>query len=156
MLGAALSEDQLRQLLAGIRRGVPRSLPARMRDAFTAGQTLRQPPVVEAAMATAAQAVLRTLDAIAELETVLDAHFEQHPDAEIVRSLPGLGITLGAGVLAEFGDDPNRFVDAASRRAYAGAAPITRASGRSRVVLMRRACNRRLADACRWWAMAAT
>jgi hypothetical protein len=76
---AALSEAELRQLLAGIRRGVPRSLPARMRNAFTASQVLRQPPVVEAAMATAAQAVLRilaaTLDAIAELETALDAHF---------------------------------------------------------------------------------
>lgn len=157
---AALSEDQLRQLLAGIRRGVPRTLPARMRTAFTAGQVLRQPPVVEAAMATAAQAVVRTLsatlDAIAELETALDAHFEQHPDAEIVRSLPGLGLILGARVLSEFGDDPTRFTDAASRRAYAGAAPITRASGRSRVVLMRRACNHRLADACRWWAIAAT
>ena len=44
-----------------------------MRNAFTASQVLRQPPVVEAAIATAAQTVLRTLaatlDAIAELET---------------------------------------------------------------------------------------
>jgi len=70
--------------------------------------------------------------------------------------LPGLGLILGARVLGEFGDDPTRFADAVSRRAYAGAAPITRASGRSRVVLMRRACNRRLADTCRWWAVAAT
>jgi transposase len=69
--------------------------------------------------------------------------------------MPGLGLILGARVLSEFGDDPTRFIDAASRRAYAGAAPITRASGRSRVVLLRRACNRRLADACRWWAIAA-
>jgi hypothetical protein len=63
--------------------------------------------------------------------------FEQHPDAKIVRSLPGLGLILGARVLGEFGDDPTRFVDAANRRVYAGAALITRASGRSRVVLMR-------------------
>jgi hypothetical protein len=74
-----LSADQLRQLLAGIRRGV-----------------LRQPPVVEAAMATATQALLRslaaTLEAIAKLETALDTHFAQHPDAAIVRSLPGLGL----------------------------------------------------------------
>ena len=45
--------------------------------------------------------------------------FEQHPDAEIVRSLPGLGLILGARVLGEFSDDPTRFADAASRRAYA-------------------------------------
>jgi hypothetical protein len=49
-----------------------------------------------------------------------------------------------------------RFTDAASRRAYAGSAPITRASGRARVVLVRRARNKRLADACRWWAFLAT
>ena len=140
---AALSEQQLRRLLTSVRRGVPRTEPARMRAAFATGPVLRQPPAVENALSTATLAVLRTLagtlDTIGELETALDAHFEQHPDAEIVRSQPGLGLILGARVLSEFGDDPTRFPDAASRRAYAGAAPITRASGRSPVVLMRRA-----------------
>jgi transposase len=82
--------------------------------------------------------------------------FEQHPDAEILRSLPGLGLVLGAGLLGEFGDDPTRFVDAASRRAYAGSAPITRASGKLKLVLLRRACNHRLSVTCRWWAHTAT
>ena len=36
-------------------------------------------------------------------------HFETHPDADIYRSLPGLGVVLGARVLGEFGDDPNRY-----------------------------------------------
>jgi transposase len=70
----------------------------------------------------------------------------------ILRSLPGLGVVLGGRVLGEFGDDPTRFSDAASRRRYAGTAPITKASGKSRVVLLRRARNQRLAEACRWWA----
>ena len=61
---------------------------------------------------------------------------------------------LGARVLAEFGDDPNRYVDAKSRKNYAGTSPITRASGTRRVVLARYARNRRLNDACNLWAFA--
>ncbi len=62
---------------------------------------------------------------------------------------------LGARVLAEFGDDPNCYTDTKSRKNYAGTSPITRASGKSHVVLARYARNRRLADACYLWAFAA-
>ena len=92
---------------------------------------------------------------IGRLETELADHFEQHPDAKIIRSLPGLGMILGARVLGEFGDDPNRYADAKSRKNYAGTSPITRASGKHRVVLARYARNQRLADACYLWAFAA-
>jgi hypothetical protein len=50
-------------------------------------------------------------------------------------------------VLGEFGDAPDRYLDAKSRRNYAGTSPITRASGTRRVVLARHARNKRLADA---------
>ena len=86
------------------------------------------------------------------LEAELSERFEGHPDAEIITSLPGLSSVLGARVLAEFGDDPTRYVDARARRRYAGTAPITRASGTRLVVLARVARNRRLFDACYWWA----
>ena len=66
---------------------------------------------------------------ITALEAELTSIFEQHADAEIVSSLPGLGPVLGARALAEFGDDPDRYSDAMARKAYAGTAPITRASG---------------------------
>ena len=92
---------------------------------------------------------------IGELERELEERFEGHPDAEILRSLPGLGLVLGARVLAEFGDDPTRYEDARARRCYAGSAPITRASGTRLVVLARVARNRRLADACYLWAFSA-
>jgi hypothetical protein len=58
-------------------------------------------------------------------------------------------------VLAEFGDDPNRYADAKSRKNYSGMSPITRASGKHHVVLARYARNKRLADACFLWAFAA-
>ena len=63
-------------------------------------------------------------------------------------------MTLGARVLGEFGDDPNRYADTKSRKNYAGTSPITRASGKHRVVLARYARNRRLADATYMWAFA--
>lgn len=106
-----------------------------------------------AAASAARVAVLVSLNQqIAALEHELGEHFDRHPDAEILRSLAGLGSVLGARVLGEFGDDPNRYADARGRKAYAGTAPITKASGRSRVVLARVARNRRLADACERWA----
>jgi transposase len=91
---------------------------------------------------------------IAGLEQDLHGAFERHPDAEIILSLPGLGSTLGARVLGEFGDDRTRYVDARARRNYAGTSPITKASGTRRVVLARFARNERLYDACHLWAFA--
>ncbi len=77
----------------------------------------------------------------------LEAHFRQHPDAEIYLSQPGIGTVNGARVLAEFGDAPGRYASAKARKNYAGSSPITRASGRSKVVLARFIRNDRLADA---------
>jgi transposase len=91
-------------------------------------------------------------DQIERLEAQLEGAFERHPDAEVLSSLPGLGFVLGARVLGEFGDDPTRYADARARRNYAGTSPITKASGKGRVVLARFARNTRLADACYQWA----
>jgi len=50
-------------------------------------------------------------------------------------------------VLAEFGDDPTRYDGARARKNYAGTSPLTRASGKKKVVLARYVRNNRLADA---------
>jgi len=80
------------------------------------------------------------------------ASFSQHPDAGIITSFPGLGPLTGARVLAETGDDRSRFTDAKGLKACAGAAPITRASGKTLPVLHRRVKNQRLAAAGYIWA----
>jgi hypothetical protein len=119
-------------------------------------EQLTQPVTVTRAYAAVVASLTQVIAAhnrqIAELESVLDEHFEQHPDAAILRSLPGLGVVTGARVLGEFGDDPGRFADAKARRNYAGTSPLTVASGTRRVVRARHIRNRRLADALHWWA----
>jgi transposase len=115
--------------------------------------------MVENAFGRQALALLRSLDAACtnaeELAAEATAHFDQHPDAEIITSLPGLGSLTGARVLAETGDDRSRFTDARALKAYAGAAPVTRASGKSLTVMHRRVKNQRLAAAGYLWAFAA-
>jgi transposase len=89
------------------------------------------------------------------LEAQLGSAFDQHPDAAILRSLPGIGTVLGARVLGEFGDDPDRYADDRARKNYAGSSPITVASGKRKVVRARYVRNRHLADACYLWAFCA-
>jgi hypothetical protein len=159
VLGRALSRSKIASALR--RGGRQRRMEERAVEIQAAlrNAQLAAPDVVSEAMGTsvaALVAVIGELNAqIARLELELAERFDQHPDAKIVRSLPGLGTILGARVLAEFGDDPNRYGDAKSRKNYAGTSPITKASGTRRVVLARFARNRRLADACYLWAFAA-
>lgn len=120
---------------------------------------LRQPMHVELALGHTVIALLGIITAmhtaVERLETALAAEFDEHALAAVLQSAPGLGPILGARVLAEVGDDPTRFSTAGGLRAFAGTAPVTRASGRSRYVKARRVRNKRLADACHWWAFAA-
>jgi len=120
---------------------------------------LRQDPVVEQAMRTEALALLGVLDAICasvdQLAAALIEAFAQHPDYEIITSFPGLADISGAIVLAEIGDDRERFHDDRALQAFAGSAPVTRASGKSRTVTRRRTKNNRLASAGYSWAFSA-
>jgi transposase len=143
------------------RGGRKRNIATRAREIRAAlrSEQLGAPPAVAAAFGAttrAAVGIIAELNRqISELEAELAAHFETHPDADIYRSLPGLGVVLGARVLGEFGDDPNRYTDAKSRRNYAGTSPLTVASGKKRAVLARHVRNRRLYDAIDQWALGA-
>jgi transposase len=140
----------------GRQRGVD-ELAARLHAALRVPH-LRQPLRVERAMGLHALTLLDMLnDACAAAERLGEATaeaFREHPDYEVITSFPGLGETGGARVLAEIGDDRSRFADPRALKAYAGAAPVTRASGRSLVVTRRRIKNDRLATASWIWAFA--
>ena len=143
------------------RGGRKRNIAARARQIRAAlrSEQLAAPAPIAAAFGATTRATIGIVAElnrqIAELETSLAEHFETHPDADIYRSLPGLGVVLGARVLGEFGDDPNRYTDAKSRRNYAGTSPLTVASGKKRAVLARHVRNRRLYDAIDHWALCA-
>jgi transposase len=155
---AKLTPARLRRLLAkaGRRRDLDRDV-VRLRQVFT-DTYLHHPPVVENAMGIQLSALLRQFEAACaaaeELAEAASAHFEQHPDAAIITSFPGLGNLSGARVLAEIGDDRARFADARGLKAFAGSAPITRASGKKTVVTHRHIKNRRLATVGSIWALA--
>jgi len=155
---AALPADDLLALLRQASRGTLPKQAGRLAQLFAAPQ-LRQPAEVENAMGQALAALVAalrgTVEAVRRLEVALQTTLEQHPHAPILDSLPGLGVVLASRLLAEFGDDPDRFAHAAGRRAYAGTAPVTRASGKMHAVVLRRGGNRRLVDTCRQWAYSA-
>jgi hypothetical protein len=157
-LGAGLSRSKI---AAALRRGGrQRRVDERAIEIQTAlrSDQLHAPAVVATAMGASVAAnvaVIAEMGAqITKLSEELASGFEQHPDAEVVRSLPGLGTILGARVLGEFGDEPNRYATTKSRKNYAGTSPITRASGTKKTVLARHVRNRRLADALYLWAFA--
>ena len=114
-------------------------------------EQLSAPPAITAAFAattTAAVGIITELNRqLADLETTLADRFETHSDADIYRSLPGLGVILGARVLGEFGDDPESLHHRQVSQNYAGTSPLTVASGKKRAVLARHIRNRRLYDA---------
>ncbi len=157
--GRALSRSKIASALR--RGGRQRRVEERAIEIQTALRSaqLEAPPIVANAMGASVSALVAVIAELVtqtgRLEQELADRFEQHPDAKIIRSLPGLGMILGARALGEFGDDPNRYLDAKSRKNYAGTSPITRASGKQRAVLARFARNRHLADTCRMWAFAA-
>ena len=156
---ASLSLSKIRSALKAA--GRQRNLDTRALEIQTALRTeqLAAPAAVTAAFAATTRATVGIIAElnrqIADLEAELATHFETHPDADIYLSLPGLGVVLGARVLGEFGDDPNRYTTAKSRKNYAGTSPLTVASGKKRAVLARHVRNRRLYDAIDQWAFCA-
>jgi hypothetical protein len=149
-LAAHLSRAQIAAALKRARRRDIDTKTTTIQSVLRA-QALRQPAVLATAYAAGVRSLVAVIGVlntqIAVLQGQVEAHFGRHPAVEIYRSQPGLGEILGARVLGEFGDDPHRYTDARARRNYAGTSPITRASGRKKVVLARYARNDRLADA---------
>ncbi|WP_152187020.1 IS110 family transposase [Segeticoccus rhizosphaerae] len=89
---------------------------------------------------------------LAEYDDAIAAAVAEHPDAHIFASFPGVGPVTTAVLLAEIGEDRERYPRPEVLLAEAGLAPVTRASGRSRSVRFRYAANTRLRESAMWWA----
>jgi transposase len=154
---ARLSKPQIAAARAGRQRGLT-ALADTIHQQLRLPQ-LRHPTLVEDAFGIQAVAVLATLDAecasVDRLGEATVAAFTQHPDHRIITSFVGLADLTGARLLAEIGDDRTRFVDARALKAFAGSAPITKASGRSIRITHRHVKNNRLAAVGFVWAFIA-
>jgi transposase len=141
------------QVSAALKRARRRDIPAKATAILAALRSaqLGQPPAVTAAYAVTARSLIAVTTTLNEqvktLQGQVEADFGRHPDAEIYLSQPGLGTILGARVLGEFGDDPDRYATGKARKNYAATSPITRASGKKKIVMARFIRNDRLTDA---------
>jgi transposase len=150
---ASAARLSISQISAALKRARRRNIAEKAAAIQTALRTehLAQPAVITQAYAATVRSAATVLAAMAEQVKVLqgqvEAHFWQHPAAEIVLSQPGLGAILGARVLGEFGDAEGRYASAKARKNYAATSPITRQSGNKKIVLARFVHNDRLIDA---------
>lgn len=157
---ARLTKPQIVAALrrAGRHRGLT-ALAATLQQQLRIPQ-LRHPALVEDAFGVQAVALLATLDAecvsLDRLGEATAAAFNEHPDHEIITSFVGLGDLTVARLLAEIGDDRTRFADARALKAFAGSAPVTKASGRSIRITHRHVKNNRLAVVGFVWAFVAS
>ncbi len=141
------------QIAAALKRARRRGIAGKT-DAILAalrGEQLCQPQPVTAACAAAVSSLTVIIAAlngeIAKMEQQVTACFRGHPDAAIYLSQPGIAEIPGARQLGEFGDDPHRYASARARKNYAATSPVTRQSGKKKIVLARFIRNDRLADA---------
>ena len=109
------------------------------------------PPQTEDAMAQVVRSLVAVLvplvEQIAELTRRIERFVASLPDGQIIMSFPRAGRVCAAQILAELGDVRERFPSADRLAAEAGAVPVTYASGKSKSVTFRWACNHRLRKA---------
>ncbi|GGO98813.1 IS110 family transposase [Wenjunlia tyrosinilytica] len=128
-------------------RRSPADLVKRLRSA-PAGVTGEAETEADRDAVVALVTVLRTLGTVKkDLDRSVAAHLGQHPDGRIFTSLPRAGQVNAAQILAEWGDSRTAYDGPDAVAAFAGVAPVTKASGRMRGVSYRWACNKRLRQA---------
>jgi len=142
-----LGEKRLQRFLdrhAYSGRRSPKELLARLRSA-PGGRAQEAETEAKGALVRSLVAVLRPLgQQIKSLTSSIERHVAALPLGQVVMSFPRAGKVNAAQILAELGDDPARFPSDAHLAAEAGVAPVTHASGKSRGVTFRWACNKRL------------
>ncbi len=141
------------QITAALTRARRRGVPAKAAAIAAAlrSEQLHQPQPVTGAYAATVRSLTVIIAAlngeIANMERQVTACFRGHPHAAIYLSQPGTAEVLGARQLGEFGDDPHRYATAKARKNYAATSPVTRQSGKKKIVMARFIRNDRLADA---------
>ncbi|MEU2100396.1 IS110 family transposase [Streptomyces globisporus] len=107
------------------------AIAAAAHEAAVGQQTSLPGEKLAAAMvARLAKGVIALDEEIAELDALIEARFREHPHAEVIRSLPGMGALLGAEFIAATGGAMDAFGSPDRLAGFAGLAPVPRDSGR--------------------------
>lgn len=108
------------------------------------GKSLTSDPAVVQSGARLSQMhaeVIQTLNPIIEqYEQQIQKVFEEHQESKIFQGLPGAGPALAPRLLVAFGTDRSRYEAAGNLQSFCGIAPVTRSSGKTRIVYARCAC----------------
>ena len=105
-----------------------------------------------AARAVRRCAAVRQQAQLDEYRSRIERLFADHPDHDLFGSLPGAGPKLAPRLLGEIGANRNLFRQVQDLQCYAGTAPVSYQSGRTRVTLVRWACNKYLRATVHLWA----
>ncbi len=85
--------------------------------------------------------IIQTLNPlIVDYERRIEKVFHDHPEANLFCKLPGAGPALAPRLLSFFGTDRSRYEGAGNVQSFCGIAPVTKSSGKTRVVYFRHAC----------------
>jgi hypothetical protein len=153
-LGQTVSYAEFKTFLAEHHHTQPKKWPA-----CYARLQKRQVAAAEAVVAIyapeavlLAQLMTELVQAKTQLLLQLEQSYHQHPDWAIYQSLPGAGTYLEPGLLAMLGDDRQRFPTPGSLQALAGTCPVTKQSGKARIVTFRYACDHEFRQIVQQWA----
>jgi len=123
--------------------------PKPNQTAITIYQKLHSPQLIASPVITRTKARLMLailsqleplLEQIKEYDKEIERLFKLHSDSMLFASLPGAGMRLAPRLLAEWGDDRERFLNASVVQALAGTSPVLYQSGKYRFARRRRSC----------------
>lgn len=138
------------------RLGHPETYARRLAVFARAGEFVSPSSAVTSAKSLLAVSIVRQLQTLQEQLEVyrarIEAAFAKHPDHDTFGSLPGAGPKLAPRLLGELGSNREVFGCAEDLQCYAGTAPVTKKTGKRRVVKIRRACNSTLRATVHLWA----
>jgi len=109
----------------------------------TAQALTKDPAIIESGRRIAqmhAQMIAALNPVIAAYDQRIEEVFHNHSEVKLFSGIPGAGAAMAPRLLAFFGTDRTRFESAESVQSFSGIAPVTKSSGRSRIVYVRCAC----------------
>lgn len=136
-------DSTLKRFFYGHNVRSPQIIEKVLKIAQSAQALTTDPAIVESGSRLAqtyAQLISTLNPVIEQYEERIQKLFSQHPEAYLFNRLPGAGPAMAPRLLAFFGTDRSRYATANNAQSFCGIAPVTKSSGKSKAVYMRRAC----------------